>query len=176
MQRIVSASAKSHCCYAALTLDRYQRSVAVSPEGTRSTTGEIQEFKKVRSTRLCSPPHDALRWPHPLQGPFYLAEEVGKLGVPIVPVILHGAFDLWPPKQVFASAGDVTLRVAEPIVMTPTMTRDELSAQVHRSMVSNLAEMSAAAKGHKHTDGYSAALSFLVATGAAAAALKWRYW
>lgn len=91
-----------------------------------------------------------------------------------MPVILHGAFDLWPPKQWFASAGEVTLCVAEPIVMHEKMTREELSAQVHAAMVKTLAELRARPRPQKQVDSYGPALAFLMA--AAAVALPWWYW
>eukprot|EP01041_Mallomonas_annulata_P013798 gene13798-29341_t len=48
-------------------------SLVIAPEGTRSKTGQLLPFKK---------------------GPFYLWEE---LQSPIVPIVIFGAFDLYPP-------------------------------------------------------------------------------
>ncbi|KAH9192031.1 hypothetical protein AeNC1_006003 [Aphanomyces euteiches] len=59
----------------------YGRSIAISPEGTRSTNGQLQDFKK---------------------GPFYLQTDVNKS---ISPVVVHGAFELWPPGRLFTLSG-----------------------------------------------------------------------
>mmetsp|Transcript_1860 Transcript_1860/g.5625 ORF Transcript_1860/g.5625 Transcript_1860/m.5625 type:complete len:396 (-) Transcript_1860:177-1364(-) len=67
---------------------KWRRSVAVSPEGTRTTDGHLTlPFKK---------------------GTFHLQEQTK---APLLPVVIHGAFELWPPGQVFAAAGEVTVRV-----------------------------------------------------------------
>eukprot|EP01125_Pyxidicula_operculata_P017440 TRINITY_DN610_c1_g1_i1.p1 TRINITY_DN610_c1_g1~~TRINITY_DN610_c1_g1_i1.p1 ORF type:complete len:364 (-),score=63.55 TRINITY_DN610_c1_g1_i1:218-1309(-) len=66
-------------------MDKYGRSIAIAPEGTRSTTGQLQEFKK---------------------GPFHLAYECQ---VPLVPILIFGSFEKWPPKQVIPATGTVTL-------------------------------------------------------------------
>jgi 1-acyl-sn-glycerol-3-phosphate acyltransferase len=58
-------------------------SIAISPEGTRSTDGLLQEFKK---------------------GPFYLREDINKN---IAPVIIFGAYELWPPGRLYATPGNV---------------------------------------------------------------------
>ena len=47
--------------------------IAIAPEGTRSKSGQLLQFKK---------------------GPFYLWEE---MRAPIVPMVIYGAFDLFPP-------------------------------------------------------------------------------
>lgn len=78
-------------CFGAIPIDRENRHVAVeslkiaansarmgdcvvvAPEGTRSTTGQLLPFKK---------------------GPFHLWES---LGAPVVPVVIYGAYDLFPP-------------------------------------------------------------------------------
>jgi len=62
------------------------------PEGTRSTTGMLQPFKI---------------------GVAVLAVEYG---VPIVPVYIDGAYDLWPKGRGFSRPGLVRVTFAEPIV------------------------------------------------------------
>jgi 1-acyl-sn-glycerol-3-phosphate acyltransferase len=66
-------------------------SVLVFPEGGRSETGELQEFK---------------------DGAAYLAI---KAGVPVVPLGLIGMFDILRMHSVHIRSGQVTLRVGEPI-------------------------------------------------------------
>jgi 1-acyl-sn-glycerol-3-phosphate acyltransferase len=68
-------------------------SLAVSPEGTRSKTGHLRPFKK---------------------GGFHLAQQ---LEWPILPVSIHGAFDLWPPKSGFTRCGCVELRYHEHVTV-----------------------------------------------------------
>lgn len=56
---------------ALVMVKKYKRGIAISPEGTRSNTGRLLDFKK---------------------GPFYLAEEVR---LPISPMVIIGAYELW---------------------------------------------------------------------------------
>ncbi len=67
------------------------KSVAIYPEGTRSKTGELAEFKK---------------------GAFHLALDAG---VSIVPVHIKGTHSLWPTQSNKITPGDVTVRVGKPI-------------------------------------------------------------
>lgn len=91
---------------------RWGRSVAMSPEGTRSTDGHLMlPFKK---------------------GAFYLQEQTK---APLLPVVIFGAFDLWPPGQLFATPGEVTACVLPP---QPAAASDN-SAQGNPREVSRLA-------------------------------------
>jgi len=72
-------------------IDERQISVAISPEGTRSKLGQLMDFKK---------------------GPFHLALDAK---VPIVPIVLYGAFELLPPHQPLPGNGNVTLHFSKPI-------------------------------------------------------------
>lgn len=67
------------------------KSVAMYPEGTRSRTGEIGEFKK---------------------GAFYLALDAE---VPIIPVSIKGTYDVWPAKSSKITPGNVVVRIGNPI-------------------------------------------------------------
>jgi len=63
------------------------RSVAVAPEGTRPTDGHLRlPFKK---------------------GTFHTQEQTGAA---LLPIAIHGAYELWPPGQLFATTGEVTVR------------------------------------------------------------------
>ena len=65
--------------------------VAVAPEGTRSTTGQLLPFKK---------------------GPFHLWEQ---LQSPITPVVIFGAYDLFPPGSTMTLSGRVYVRFLDPV-------------------------------------------------------------
>ena len=66
-------------------------SVVIFPEGTRSSTHNIQPFKK---------------------GGFFLAVDSG---VPIIPIIIRGTERIMPKKQLLIKPGNVTLEIAKPI-------------------------------------------------------------
>lgn len=74
-------------------IEKHQKSLGISPEGTRrrkASTNDfslnIQPFKK---------------------GPFHLAKQTS---VQILPVLILGAHRLWPPNQIFTSPGHVILK------------------------------------------------------------------
>ncbi len=64
-------------------------SVMVFPEGTRSVDGQVHRFHK---------------------GAFLLAEE---LGLPLLPVFIHGAYDVWPKTESLITGGRITIRIGE---------------------------------------------------------------
>eukprot|EP00300_Choanocystis_sp_HF-7_P010013 c16743_g1_i1.p1 GENE.c16743_g1_i1~~c16743_g1_i1.p1 ORF type:complete len:417 (+),score=48.06 c16743_g1_i1:75-1253(+) len=91
---------------------RWRRSIALAPEGTRSETGLLLDFKK---------------------GSFHLAAEIG---VPIQPSVIFGAYELWPPGSWFPAPGLVTVRFLAPIDVDPTVrSTDELRCVVRRAMI-----------------------------------------
>jgi len=67
------------------------KSVAMYPEGTRSKTGEIGEFKK---------------------GAFHLAIDAG---VSVVPVHIKGTHKIWPSKVNKITPGPVAVHIGKPI-------------------------------------------------------------
>jgi 1-acyl-sn-glycerol-3-phosphate acyltransferase len=93
----------------------------VFPEGTRSLTGDLQRFKK---------------------GPFIMAIESG---VPIVPTVIDGTFDILPKRGFRLRPHPITIRFGTP-VETRGFThedRDALIARVHAEMADMLAELRA---------------------------------
>ncbi len=64
-------------------------SVLVFPEGTRTHDGHIGRFHK---------------------GAFMLAEE---LGLPLLPVYIHGAYDVWPRHESLITDGTITIAIGE---------------------------------------------------------------
>jgi 1-acyl-sn-glycerol-3-phosphate acyltransferase len=85
-------------CSAVKGVVQKHQSIAIAPEGTRSRTGELLEFKK---------------------GPFHLARQSG---APLVPVVIQGAHSLLPPKSVLLRGGHVTVTLLPPI---PAPANDE---------------------------------------------------
>lgn len=84
-------SAKASLDWAAHVAQYYGRAIAIAPEGTRSTNGQLAEFKK---------------------GAFHLALNCH---VDATPLLLFGAYHLWPPNTICPSPGIVTLRFLEPL-------------------------------------------------------------
>ncbi|CCI45973.1 unnamed protein product [Albugo candida] len=75
-------------------------SVCMSPEGTRSMNGLLQDFKK---------------------GPFYLREEIDKN---VVPAIVFGAYELWSPGLFFALPGKTLVRFLPEFVSDKAKSRE----------------------------------------------------
>jgi 1-acyl-sn-glycerol-3-phosphate acyltransferase len=80
--------------------------IAIAPEGTRSTSGQLLPYKK---------------------GAFHIWEE---LRAPIIPFVIYGAFDLYPVGSWVNQTGKVTVRYLPPIVAETTITRDEMLRKV----------------------------------------------
>ena len=85
--------------------------LAVAPEGTRSLTGQLMEFKK---------------------GPFYLWEQ---LQTPIVPIVSMGAFELFPPGRQMSLPGKVYVRFLDPIMPSEAGNKDEMGLLVRTRML-----------------------------------------
>jgi 1-acyl-sn-glycerol-3-phosphate acyltransferase len=76
--------------------------IVVAPEGTRSTSGQLLPFKK---------------------GTFHMWEQ---LQAPIVPLIIYGAYDLYPVGSWVNNTGRVAVRYLPPILPTEAKSRDEM--------------------------------------------------
>ncbi|PQP34126.1 1-acyl-sn-glycerol-3-phosphate acyltransferase, partial [Desulfobacteraceae bacterium SEEP-SAG9] len=83
-------------------------SVLIFPEGTRSHDGNISPFKK---------------------GGFVLAVDAG---VPLVPIVIHGTWDIMPRNRLLIKPGNVVLEIKEPVDTSDytRKTKDDLLEQV----------------------------------------------
>jgi 1-acyl-sn-glycerol-3-phosphate acyltransferase len=98
MGHILIDRSNSGAAYASINNARQKinngMSVVFFPEGTRSRSGEVKNFKK---------------------GAFRLAQE---LGLPILPVAIHGSSNILPSDTVDLMPGNVTLEFCDPIPTT----------------------------------------------------------
>lgn len=99
-----------------ITNDNENKMIAVFPEGTRSTTGMLQEFKK---------------------GPFYLVKDCKK---DICPVVIFGAFELNPPGSLCSTPGKVYARVLPLVKYDETKTRDSISTYLRKMFLKSMSE------------------------------------
>lgn len=99
---------------AVLKVVKRQQNVAISPEGTRSITGDLLPFKK---------------------GPFHMAMQSNAA---IVPVVIRGAYRLLPPKVAFLRPGTVDVHLMPPITIQPGETVENLQERVRNVFVKEL--------------------------------------
>lgn len=114
IERSDKASAIRSLDEAVARVRRFRRSVAISPEGTRSRSGRLQPFKK---------------------GPFHVAQQVR---LPIAPALIIGAYELWPPGALFTAPGDVTIRLLPPLPVPEEADVGWLAARTRRQMLEGL--------------------------------------
>jgi 1-acyl-sn-glycerol-3-phosphate acyltransferase len=96
------------------TIRAGDRSLVMAPEGTRTLTGKMLPFKK---------------------GAFHIATQAQ---VPIHPLVVHGAFELWPKKHFIPSPGTVYMKFLPPVPTAGLGSGDvdPLHAEVQASMAS----------------------------------------
>jgi 1-acyl-sn-glycerol-3-phosphate acyltransferase len=63
-----------------------------------------------------------------------------ELGVPVIPLLLEGAYELWPSGSIFTSPGHVNVSVLEPIPVMEGMDHNKLSSIVRRRFLDRLLE------------------------------------
>ena len=88
--------------------------MAIAPEGTRSTSGQLLPFKK---------------------GTFHMWEDTR---APIVPVVIVGAYDLYPVGTSINLPGKVWVRYLPPIYAKEASDRDAMLRLVRRRMLESL--------------------------------------
>jgi 1-acyl-sn-glycerol-3-phosphate acyltransferase len=104
-----------------------KQNVAIAPEGTRSKTGLLQEFKK---------------------GPFHMASQSHAT---IVPVVITGVFPILPPKSFLLTGGQVSVRLLPPVVVRDNESVEDLQERVHVMFVDALdAANKSAVKSQPH--------------------------
>ena len=86
-----SSQDQSVCLQQARTALESNKSLVIAPEGTRSSSGEVAEFK---------------------QGAFYLSR---KMKVPIVPIVLHNAADALPKGKLLINPTTIRVTVLPPV-------------------------------------------------------------
>ncbi len=115
IDRSDSAKAKVSIAHAAKLIEAGKH-VIIFPEGTKSKDGKIAAFKK---------------------GGFHLAEQSN---VPILPIKIEGATQVWPNKQPFKLGfGRITVKVGKPITANE-LEKMELQTRVEyvRALIENL--------------------------------------
>ena len=87
------------------------KSIIIFPEGTRTETGEVGEFKKTFAI---------------------LSKE---LNVPIIPVSIHGAYESMPKHAKFPAPSKIKVNYLDAIVPTETDTYETLSNRVREAII-----------------------------------------
>ncbi|CAM9378676.1 unnamed protein product, partial [Ectocarpus sp. 13 AM-2016] len=112
------ASAVQALAEAAERARELQMFVAMAPEGTRSKTGQLGPFKKARAGEQNS------------HFPFHMQEQ---LQWPVIPVTIHGAYELFPLKWNVNQCGKVVVKYHRPIEAAEIKSRDGLSQRLRQA-------------------------------------------
>lgn len=100
----------------AIEVLRSGKSMMAYPEGTRSRDGKLLPFKK---------------------GPFHLAMDSG---IPVVPVTIIGAYEVWPKGHFRITPGKITIVFHPPMYPQKFVSREELMLAVRAKIESVLPE------------------------------------
>ena len=92
-------------------IKRWERSIAISPEGTRSKSGLLKPFKK---------------------GAFHM---VADTELPIMPAVMFGNYERWPPGQMFTTPGVVTVRFLPRISFPKGTSTDVMRLTLRKAML-----------------------------------------
>lgn len=114
--------------------------IVIAPEGTRSTTGQLNTFKK---------------------GVFHMWEQ---LKSPIVPFITYGAFELFPKKSWVNTTGRVHARYLKPILPSEATSRQQMEILLRRRMLEALKDCPPGLDKEISTSGYIAHVLGVTAT------------
>ncbi len=82
------------------------KNIAMFPEGTRTRNGKLGKFKK------------------------FFAILSKELDVPVVPFIIQGAYDLYPPDAKFAKPGKVTIKFLDRVYPDKDMSHEEFAEKI----------------------------------------------
>jgi 1-acyl-sn-glycerol-3-phosphate acyltransferase len=98
---------------------KQSRSLFIAPEGTRSPTGQMLPFKK---------------------GAFHIAVQGG---IPIYPILVHGAFELMPKSRIIARPGVICLKFLDPVPTRGLGTDDvdSLLTEIRERMISEFEKL-----------------------------------
>ncbi len=108
---------------AARVIHEKRISVLLFPEGGRTATGELQEFK---------------------EGAAYIAI---KSGAPAVPLAISGTHDILPPGNALVRPGEVRLRIGEPISMDGLTLKDRGRLnEIFRQRIGDMLEVGESAR------------------------------
>ncbi len=112
---------RASLAHAADLMRRYDLSVILAPEGTRSKSGELLPFKL---------------------GAFHLGKAAD---APIMPLVMHGPQQLWPRNRLSCRGGTVTVRQLPSIDLSQVDESDfrDVAEDLHRTYRETLAAMSA---------------------------------
>ncbi|CAN2041544.1 1-acyl-sn-glycerol-3-phosphate acyltransferase [Candidatus Magnetomoraceae bacterium gMMP-15] len=89
-------------------------STIIFPEGTRSMDGKLNDFKK---------------------GGFVTAM---KAGVPIIPIVIHGTYQIMPKKQLLIKPRPVRLEIKAPITIKNYMKKEDIMEDLRGMMIGSL--------------------------------------
>ncbi|CAM9239422.1 unnamed protein product [Ectocarpus fasciculatus] len=117
------ASAVQALAEAAERARELQMFVAMAPEGTRSKTGQLGPFKKARAGELTQ------------SGAFHMQEQ---LQWPVIPVTIHGAYELFPLKWNVNQCGKVVVKYHRPIEAAEIKSREGLSQRLRQEILEAL--------------------------------------
>ena len=92
---------------------RNGKNIVIFPEGTRTRDGKINNFKK------------------------YFAILSKELNIPIVPFVLDGAYEAYPPSSKYPKGGDVKVKFLEKIYPAD-MSYEEITEKVYNTIKKEL--------------------------------------
>jgi len=71
------------------------------------------------------------------KGPFHLVKDVG---APITPILAQGAYEIYPPGQLFTNSGVVVMKFLPQIVVDQSESVNKMLSRVRRIMLREMAK------------------------------------